>query len=237
MLEVIGLWLAIEQGLYPKKRRRFNTLYATVKKGGKEMETREYKVYEFNELSALGKEQAIEKFRENNLDYKWWDCTYEDVKEIGALMGIEISNIYFSGFYSQGDGACFEGCYNHRLGSTKDLIKYAPMNSEVHEMSRALSIIQKPYFYQLSAAVTHSGQYYHENCANISVMGEWEQGEYGYDEAFKDTEIAITEVLRDFMKWIYKALESDYDYLQSDGAIKETLIANEYKFTEDGVID
>ena len=62
------------------------------------METREYKVYTFDELSALGKEKALEKFREHNLDYEWWDCVYEDAKEVGSLMGIEIGNIYFSGF-------------------------------------------------------------------------------------------------------------------------------------------
>ncbi len=201
------------------------------------METRSYKVYEFDELSALGKEQAIEKFRENNLDYEWWDYIYEDAQEVGALMGITIDKIYFSGFSCQGDGACFEGQYIHNTGSTKKLKNHAPEDKGLHEISQALSIIQKPYFYQLEATVKHQGHYYHDLCTEINVTGSWEHGDYTYGTDFQCAEIAITEALRGFMKWIYKRLESEHDYLQSDKAIEDTLKCNEYKFTEDGVID
>ncbi len=201
------------------------------------METRTYKVYPFAELSALGKEKAIHKFRENNLDYEWWEHVYVDAKEVGTLMGISIDKIYFSGFCSQGDGACFEGHYSHSLGSTKKIIAYAPEDTTLHEISRALSILQKPYFYQLEATIVQKGQYSHENCTEIGVTGNWEHGEYGYTKGFSEVYEAIGETLRDFMKWIYKRLESTYDYLQSAESIEETIEANEYRFTEDGEID
>jgi hypothetical protein len=35
---------------------------------------------------------------------------------------------------------------------------------------------------------------------------------------------------------IYKDLNAEYDYLESDEAVMETLEANEYEFTEDGRI-
>ena len=44
----------------------------------------------------------------------------------------------------------------------------------------------------------------------------------------------ITECLRDFANWIYKQLERDYDYQNSDDAVAETIEANDYEFTEDG---
>jgi hypothetical protein len=36
------------------------------------------------------------------------------------------------------------------------------------------------------------------------------------------------------MKWMYRQLEAEYEYLTSDEAITETIRSNEYEFTEDG---
>ena len=44
----------------------------------------------------------------------------------------------------------------------------------------------------------------------------------------------VREALRAFMQWIYTRLEAEYDYLQSDDAIKESIGANEYEFTANG---
>jgi hypothetical protein len=38
------------------------------------------------------------------------------------------------------------------------------------------------------------------------------------------------------MDWLYLTLEKEYEYLTSEETIKESLIANEYDFTEDGKI-
>lgn len=35
------------------------------------------------ELTDAAKEKAISHFREINIDYEWWESTYEDAKEIG----------------------------------------------------------------------------------------------------------------------------------------------------------
>jgi len=43
----------------------------------------ETKVYQFSELSEEAKETAIEKLSSINVEYNWWEFTYEDAKEIG----------------------------------------------------------------------------------------------------------------------------------------------------------
>lgn len=196
------------------------------------METRSYKVYEFDELPDSSKEAAIEKFRENNLDYEWWDYIYEDARKIGSILGITISRIYFSGFCSQGDGACFEGSYSYELGSVKRVLEHAPKDGTIYRLAAELSKLQRTRFYKLSADVKHSGHYYHENSTDIRVCIE-----DGYDDVDADTDEALSELLRGFMRWIYKRLNSEHDYLQSDEAIKESIEANDYMFTEDGAID
>ena len=61
------------------------------------MKTKTITVYEFDDLSDSAKEKAIENVRHGGyMDYEWYDCVYEDAKEIGKILGIDIDNIYFS---------------------------------------------------------------------------------------------------------------------------------------------
>ena len=165
-------------------------------------------------------------------DYEWWDFVYDDAKQIGKIIGIDIDKIYFSGFCSQGDGACFEGSYSYAKGSVKNIKAYAPKDTELHQIALDLSKAQRKRFYELTANVKQSGHYMHEMCTDIRV--------YDSDSVFcdvdADTDDSITEPLRDFMRWIYKQLESGYDYLNSDEAVTESIKINEYEFDEDGNI-
>ncbi len=47
---------------------------------------------------------------------------------------------------------------------------------------------------------------------------------------------AIEQALKDFAYWIYKQLEQEYDYQNSDEQIDESIRANEYEFDEKGGI-
>ena len=60
----------------------------------------------------------------------------------------------------------------------------------------------------------------------ILVANGWMQNPEAEDD--------IKEIARDFMRWIYKRLESEYEYSVSDEAVEENIITNEYEFTEDG---
>ena len=47
------------------------------------MKTRTINVYEFDELTEKAKENAINKLAYINVDYEWWEFTYDDSKNIG----------------------------------------------------------------------------------------------------------------------------------------------------------
>lgn len=193
--------------------------------------TKTYTVYSFDELSEDAKQKAIENLYDINVDYDWW--SYDDSKEIASLMGIDIENIYFSGFSSQGDGACFEGSYTFKKNGVKNVKSYAPLDKELHQIAERLQDVQKKHFYKLSANVKHSGHYYHEMCTEINV---YKDGNYLHTEAELSAEDEIKYILRDYMRWIYRQLEKQYDYLTSEKAIIETIEANEYTFLEDGTL-
>lgn len=200
-------------------------------------------VYQFDELSDEAKERAREWYRQGNCDDSFWsECTIEDAKEIGKYMGMDIDNIYFSGFWSQGDGACFEGTWRASDVKADKLKEYAPQDKELHRIVDGLAELAKEYpdgYFK----VKHRGHYSHSGCTSFDVELPCEQEEdLEYDSPeykalqvkLGEDEDTLIELARDFMDWIYRTLEKDWDYQNSDEQVDEAIRLNEYEFLEDG---
>lgn len=194
-------------------------------------------MYKYNELTdETAKERARDWYRERCLDYDWWGHVCDTAKEAGAILGIDIDRIYFSGFYSQGDGACFEGNYSYHKGWRKSLRESfgGDLRDRLERIGDALQEAQSRNFYCLTAYVSHKGHYMHSGCTDISVHVEEHPSGGSWMSVGGDQE-TVASALREFMDWIYECLEAEHDYLTSDEIIEEGLIANEYEFTEEGV--
>ncbi len=196
------------------------------------MRVKQTNVYEFDELDERAKEGAREWWRANGLQYEWWEFTYEDCVEAARCLGIEIGNragrptIFFSGFSSQGDGACFEGAYGYHKGWREALAGYAPEDKDLHLIGEALQSAQRSAFWGITASTRHSGHYYHSGCMSVEVRCDREIG--------NDAEAAVRYALRDFADWIYRNLREEYEYLMFDESVDEAICANEYEFYESG---
>lgn len=194
--------------------------------------TKSVTAFKFNELSEKAKDKVLERFYNINVDDNYWyEGVIEDSKTIGKIIGIDITNIFFSGFSSQGDGACFEGEYRYKKGCLKAIMDYAPKDEKLHSIVENLCKLQSQYFYKLGAKVKHKGHYSHAFCTDISLL---EMDKDGYYEETGRIIGAMSEYLRDFMQWIYKQLNEQYDYMTSKEAIIETIESNDYDFTEEG---
>lgn len=202
-------------------------------------------VYRLDELSDDAKDKARAWYRKGGFDYDWYDAVYEDFQRIAEILGIRFKTrtvhlygggsrqeprIFFSGFWSQGDGACFEGHYSYRNNASVEIRSYAPRDTILHGIADALQVVQRCNFYQLRAEASHCGHYYHEYCMAICV----ERDSATYQEMTADAEDIVVEALRDLARWLYRQLEREYDYLSSDEPVDETITANEYTFTENG---
>jgi len=191
------------------------------------MKTIETTVYSYSELSEKAKEKAKEWLTSGD----YWSGTnaIECYKEILPHLGIEVDHIYFSGFWSQGDGACFVGRWR-----AKDLVDqkaWRKMKWGCEELTRIrdqLSMVKQMYR-RAFAVVTHTGHYNHENSVSIDVELDEENG-----VSNPEIEKRLTELLRDVMRWIYDGLEKDYEYNHSEEVIAEMMDANDYTFDEDG---
>jgi hypothetical protein len=201
--------------------------------------TIEKTVFKFDELSDRAKDNAREWWR--GVEVRDYDpeSIYEDAAECGAILGIDMRQrrvqlmgggtryapaIYYSGFSSQGDGACYESTYSYAKGAAKKIRKHAPDDKELHRIADELQTLQRRNFYRLTASTRHRGHYYHSGCMSVDVDGANDS----------EAEESLTQLLRDLADWIYKQLESEYDWRLSDENVDESIRINEYEFDEEG---
>jgi hypothetical protein len=176
----------------------------------------------FDELNDEQKDKVIEKLWDLNVDSSYWsESVIEDYTNILEILGFKDIKIYFSGFSSQGDGACFEAKFSLNALSTvteklEKLKEYAPIDEKLHLLAQRL-LENAPYelldedVYTLE--LYQRGHYYHEYCM------------------FCDNDDShFLEACRGIAGIIYRALNNDYDYLTSREAIVETIEINEYEF-------
>lgn len=202
-------------------------------------------VYTFDELDGRARERARDWYRQASTDDDWHETVFEDFERVCDILGVDLATrtfrlygggirrkpcIWFSGFSSQGDGACFEGAYSYRKGAARDIQAYAPGDERLAAISDRLQRVQRRNLYALEARMTHSGRYYHEYCMEISV----ERASDTYQPPTPDAEDIVVEALRDLARWLYRQLEQEYDYQTSDEVVDENIEANGYTFTEAG---
>ena len=175
----------------------------------------------------------LEKYRDINVDYQWWDSVYADFTEDMKAVGIDVRRMYFTGFWSQGDGACFAGKLNNTLAYLDHHHKdQYPMIRKLLEHGGGVRV-----------KCTHSGHYYHATCTEFwvdadaltgiipqptefheAIVERWQDQLQDEVDAFEKD---IIEQWRSYMGDLYKKLEAEHDYLTSDEAVWEAIEANE----------
>lgn len=203
------------------------------------MTTKTVTLYLFNELSDSAKEKARNWWREGSMDDCYWsESTLDEAKEQAVNMGLDIDKIYFRGFSSQGDGACYVGKWHAcdvKAGETAKDWGDSPATKEIKRIAESFKEFAKE-FPESSFSVTHSGHYSHEYCTNFDIsLGQSQDNLEGFTrDDWNAAESNLIEIARDYMRWIYKQLETEYDYQNSDECVDEIIINNDYSFLEDG---
>lgn len=207
---------------------------------------KEITLYQFDELSAAAKDKARDWYRNASAGDNFWSkSVIEDAANVADILGIDLRQrpaklmsggtrtdpaIYWSGFWSQGDGACFEGNYAYAKGAAKKIREYAPQDAELHRIANELQALQSRYFYALQCSMKTSGRYSHSGTMQFNVWCDRDNSAPLTDDA----EETLPQLMRDFADWIYRQLEKEYEYQNSDECVDETIRANEYEFNENG---
>lgn len=178
----------------------------------------------YQDLPEERKEQIRDDNRDINLYHEWWDSIYDWAKDTGEEFGLRIEDIYFSGFASQGDGACFTGCLYFKECDESDLPEdVRPIYNRLHQINSLIKILESDE--HIYVRITYNGNYTHEYCMSFDY------DDYGSEsvlDLISEKADDIEKALRDYARWIYARLENVHDYLSSDEAIDEALHDEEY---------
>ena len=163
-------------------------------------------VYKFDELSEEAKEKAIERLADINVDYEWWNGVYEDAENIGLKI-VEFD--LDRGPYAKG---VFKLSANE---VAQNIINNHGDMTETYKTARGFMDQWEPVF---SEYMDEKSEHYES----------------------RESEDKMMELEDEFLKSLCEdyriILQHEWDYLVSEEAIRETIEANEYEFTEDGRI-
>lgn len=180
------------------------------------MRTEEIKIYEFNELSDEAQERAIEDTRNSDgyLDYDWYDWLYEDFHEVLKDIGVECETFYWD-LYRE----------NFRLekSNIEDIRKFIKKaGAEKILILKNLESDNDKDRDELEDGLYSAGIYSEECRTEVC------------DSGIDELDEVLTEKLQEFLKDFLSQLKEQYNYLNSDEAVKDFLISNEFEFKENG---
>lgn len=199
-------------------------------------------VYEFSELSPEAQAKAIDDVRSDEyyLDYPWHEFLIEQFVEDITKEGWELTtkDVYFSGFWSQGDGASFDA----RL----DVYDYINFHCLADKYPLILKLTEDgPYVWGATHTNSYSNHYSHERTRYFQIDGESEDA-WVSDGGITEEQLPavraemaaldadIEERRLELSQLLYGDLQKEYDELNSDEAIKDHIEANDYQFTING---
>ena len=172
-------------------------------------------VYSFAELSDDAKERALNAFRCSNVEFNWYEDTFDTIRTAGKLLGLDIDRINFDA-----DLYCiFDAHYRYVRGASAAVCKDFSWADDLHKIASELQALQKRHFYSLSCTVTKGRSMNRYRCFRFGEDYECEE---------------LGDIIDDFAHWARILLREEYEYLTSDEAVKEMIEANEYEFDEGG---
>jgi len=154
----------------------------------------------------------------------------EDAKTVAALFGFNIDGVEWSGYSYQGGAASAVGSYKYKKGALAAVKEDTPGDAELHAIVQRLQDIQRHHSYQLRAETTT-----YSSCSVLCAdVTQFKTQQDAYYPVEADVANTLTQILADFSEWIYKRLDAENDYLNSDEVIDDILLTNEYTFDEAG---
>ena len=198
-------------------------------------ETVEYKIFKFDELSPEIQKKVLEKHRYWNVEgFEWWDSVYDMSHEDLKAKGFMDCKIWFSGFSSQGDGACFD-CTNFDGEKLIAALEGRIDDKRFKQYKRWISKIYQADLLGFEIR-TFNHHYNHKRTRVLEVSFG-----YGSNKNLKRLDALVSSFAEDLENLrlelcdeIYEMLEKEYEYLTSDEAVKESLEVNEIEFLETG---
>lgn len=185
------------------------------------VETKE--IYTFEELLPDVQQKVIDNNRDWNVDYNWWEFAYDEIEEHWSLYGIRIVRNKRSGMYFDLDRGSYFYADNVYV-------------EDYDKLCGAFGICKRSVEGQILDGNVKFGVR-HFGGGNAKIIVEVASG---YDDRDIDGEIAgileerMIELVDNLCSQALTYLQQEYDYLTSDEAVRDSIIANEREFDWEG---
>lgn len=196
----------------------------------REVKTITYNVYTFDELPENIKEAVVKDHGEelaNDWDYFFADGVVEEWKSKLEEQGFSNPDICYTGFWSQGDGASFT-CNNIDMIKLCDHLELWPLGKEKTYKTLINELLETAYIKRTN---TH---YYHERSTTYYAFAintyRCRRAQRAFATFLQDIESAVEDHIISLGIDIYKALEDDYEYYQSDEYVIQDLKERDYHY-------
>lgn len=172
------------------------------------MRTIEKTVYNFNELSDEAKDKAVNNLCDINVDYDWYQFTYEDASQIGCKI---------DGFDLCRGNYCNLEFVDSPDEVARQILASHGENCETYKTAKQFLSDRDNLVSQYSDGI------------NTNVVSE--DNETDFDNELDELEADFKKSLSEDYRII---LSDEYDHLTSSEQIIETIEANQYEFDELG---
>lgn len=185
-------------------------------------------------LSESRQDELLKEYRDINIDYdaRWWQGVKDQICEEMNEIGICVTQLYFSGFWSQGDGAAIEGYVDNWHKVLKHL-------KDPYALTRA----QLANYEGWEFRVNSNGRYCHSGTLQATYDIPEDNNPFDQDEdplryhawrvanphipSQDDIDSIEARLLALFVERsddAYERLEAEYDHLTSDDTIASYIL-------------
>ena len=174
-------------------------------------------LYTFNELSDSSKQHALEELWDLNVDYDWWEFTYDDAAHVG---------IKITGFDLDRGRDIDGGLTEAAIDVAENILREHGGMCETYKTAKAFLDLIIPVKARHEKAERIAEDYGHHK-----LSGRVYDLQVELENQIEELEDEFT---RDILADYLQILDREYDYLTSEEAIIESIEANKYEFTEEG---
>jgi hypothetical protein len=187
-------------------------------------------IEQFKKLPEQLQNKVLDQHRDWNVsDSHWTEPIIEQFKDRMTGYGLQIDNVWWSGFYSQGDGASCDGS-SHRL---PQFVEH-PDLPNFHKYADIFDLESCSANWRSSGFYSHSGTINFElrdgRCTTADSNTFLERAQ---EVMVASDTVRLDELIKDLETWmraqcdqLFSDFEDEYEHQTSDEAILETLDCN-----------
>jgi hypothetical protein len=170
------------------------------------MKSKTVNLYTFDELSDSAKEKARDWYRNGALDYDWWDYLYEDA----ARIGLKITE------FDLGNRKHIKGRLTATVGTVcQRIMAEHGTGCDTYKLAEAWAAKSDGLTALLEAKCDDEAEEERDK-----LEAEQEANEAEFEQAL--------------LEEYFSLLDKEYEYLNSNEQVDESIRINEYTFTESG---